>query len=105
MSEKNCAFQYAKVSGTFLRETKMVSDVTQITLEEAQTLWAEYYPDCAKHIFRGGTAEMVIWINMTDPHSYGERLDHISTDAESDGSRIWETTKHYFPVNHLKVNQ
>jgi hypothetical protein len=33
---------------------------------------------------------------MPDSHSYGDTLQYISTDAESDGIDIWETKKTYF---------
>jgi hypothetical protein len=39
---------------------------------------------------------MVIWVNMGNDHSYGETLQYIYTDAESDGIDIWETRKSYF---------
>lgn len=104
MSEKNCGFQYAKMSGTIFKNTNIVVDKVGLTLEEAKGLWADHYSDCAKHIHQGGTVEMVIWINMPDSHSYGEHLDYISTDAESDGRTIWETKKYYFP-SYLKLNK
>lgn len=87
--EKNCAFQYAKIDGHFLRRTNIVCDKTSLTLDEAKALWNEYYSDCAKWIKQGNTAEMVIWINMSTPESYGDSLQYISTDAESDGNNIW----------------
>src|SRR4051812_15395306 len=94
--EKNCAFQYAKITGQIFRNTKIVCDKSGLTLDEAKELWNQYYPDLAKHIKYGETGEMVIWINMENEHSYGEKLCHISTDAESDGDRIWETVKTFF---------
>ena len=33
---------------------------------------------------------------MVTPQSYGDALQYISTDAESDGVSIWETKKSYF---------
>lgn len=102
--EKNCAFQYAKITGNILRDTKIVCDETDLTLEEAKILWNKYFPDLAKHIKNGDTGEMVIWINMADSHSYDERLQHISTDAESDGISIWETRRAYF-TTEFKVEQ
>ena len=102
--EKNCAFQYAKITGSIFRDTKIVCDETDLTLEEAKTLWNKYFPDLAKHIKNGDTGEMVIWINMADSHSYSEKLQHISTDAESDGISIWETRKTYF-TKEFKVEQ
>jgi hypothetical protein len=91
--EKNCAFQYAK--NRFMG-SEMVCDKSELTLDEAKALWNEYYPDLAKHINGGMTGEMVIWINMANAHSYGETLQHISTDAESNGVDIWETRRTYF---------
>lgn len=93
---KNCAFQYAKMKGHILRHTDIVCDKTGLTLEEAKELWDRYYSDCAKWIKDGGECEMVIWVNMVDDFSFDEKDQHISTDAESDGTRIWETTKTYF---------
>ena len=96
--ERNCAFQYAKVHGSFLRRTDIVCDETGLTLEEALSLWEKHYPDCAKHIkYPDNSAEMVIWTNMVDKHSYGDHLYYISGSSESDGKDIWETTKNYFP--------
>lgn len=94
--ERNCAFQYAKISGSMFMQTEIVVDKTRITLGEAKRLWNKYYPDCARHIKDGGIAEMVIWINMQTPTSYGETLEYISTDAESDGITIWHTEKRTF---------
>ena len=100
--ERNCAFQYAKITGEIFRDTKIVCDKTELTLDEAKDLWNQYYPDLAKHIKNGNTGEMVIWINMVNPCSYGESLCHVSTDAESDGISIWETKKEYF-VREFKI--
>ncbi len=97
ITERSCAFQYAKITGSIFSKTEIVCDKTELTLDEAKALWAKYYPDLAKHINGGETGEMALWINMPDNHSYGETLQHISTDAESDGVRIWETRKIYFP--------
>lgn len=98
--KRDCAFQYAKIHGSMFRRTEIVCDKSELTLTEAKELWNQYYSDFAKHIKDGDdTAEMAIWINMPDPHSYGETLYHISTDAESDGKDIWVTTKQYFPRN------
>jgi hypothetical protein len=104
MKEKrNCAFQYAKITGNIFRDTKIVCDETNLTLEEAKILWNKYFPDLAKHIKEGNTGEMAIWINMPDSYSYGETLQHISTNAESDGISIWETLKTYF-TNNFVIN-
>ena len=102
--EKNCAFQYAKMSGQNYSDTKIVCDETEMTLEQAKELWNKYFPDCAKHIKGGGTCEMVIWINMHTTQSYGDSLQYISTDAESDGISIWVTKKTYF-TKEFKVEQ
>lgn len=102
--ERNCAFQYAKITGEIFRDTKIVCDQSELTLDEAKALWNQYYPDLAKHIKNGNTGEMAIWIDMPDAHSYGETLQHISTDAESDGVNIWEVKKHYF-TKEFKIQQ
>lgn len=94
--ERNCAFQYAKITGEIFRDTKIVCDQSELTLDEAKALWNQYYPDLAKHIKNGNSGEMAIWIGMPDAHSYGETLQHISTDAESDGITIWLVKKDYF---------
>jgi hypothetical protein len=96
MEEKNCAFQYAEMGTGIFRNTKIVCDKTSLTLQESKELWNKYYLQAAKHIFNGGEVEMVIWINMETPNSYGESLEYISTDADSNGSTIWETRKNYF---------
>jgi hypothetical protein len=93
--EINCAFQYAKMKDGIFRDTKMVEDKSELTLDEAKKLWNSYFADAAKWIKEGNTVEMVIWINAT-PQSYGDALQYISTDAESDGVSIWETKKSYF---------
>jgi len=102
--ENNCAFQYAKMTYGFNRRAEIVCDENKLTLNEAQDLWNKYYPDAAKWIADGGTVEMVIWINMKTPTSYGDSLEFISTDAESDGLNIWETKKSYFTPK-FKTNQ
>ena len=102
--DKNCAFQYAKITGEIFRDTKIICDESGLTLDEAKELWNKYYPDLAKHIKNGNTGEMAIWINMIDKHSYGETLAHISTDAESDGQSIWEIKKQYF-IREFKFTQ
>ncbi len=94
--ERNCAFQYAKMRENFFRDTQLVCDKNELTLAEAQELWNQHYEDAAKWIKDGNSVEMVIWINMPTPNSYGESLQYISTNAESDGVSIWETTKVYF---------
>lgn len=96
MNKKNCAFQYAKMSGEHCKSIKIVCDKSELTIEEAKQLWDEYYYDAAKWIKSGNTVEMVIWIDMETPSSYGDSLQYISTDAESDGRYIWETKKMYF---------
>jgi len=99
MTETNCAFQYAEMETGIFRNTNIVHDATELTLDQAKALWNTYYPRAAKHIHNGGQVEMVIWINMADSHSYGDYLQYISTDAESDGTHIWETKKEYFTKN------
>lgn len=94
--EKNCAFQYAEMSKGIFRNTQIVCDETNLTLDEAKELWNKYYPRAAKHIYNDGEVEMVIWVDMKDSNSYGEHLEYVSTDAESDGIDIWETKKIYF---------
>ena len=97
---KNCAFQYAEITGKIFSNTEIVCDETELTLSEAKELWNKYYPRLAKHIKNDEKGEMAIWINMEDKYSYGETLQYISTDAESDGNNIWETKKIYFIKNY-----
>jgi hypothetical protein len=94
--ERNCAFQYAKIRECFVRDTNIVCDKSQLTLFEAQELWNQHYKDAAEWIKDGNSVEMVIWINMLNPNSYGDYLCYIRTDAESDGVSIWETKKVYY---------
>lgn len=94
--EKNCAFQYAKITGSIFKSTEIVCDKSELTIVEAKQLWNNYFPDLARHIKSGEVGEMVIWINMETPQSYGDTLEYISTDAESDGVQIWETKRHNF---------
>lgn len=93
--EKDCAFQFWKSALYLVSGESIVCDKTSLTLDEAKALWNQYYDDCARHIHDGGTCEMVIWINMQTPQSYGESLEYVSTDAESDGITI--TVKRKFP--------
>lgn len=93
---QNCAFQYAKMRDGIFRDTKIVEDKSELTLDEAKQLWNAHFADAAKWIKDGNTVEMVIWINMTTPQSYGDTLQYISTDAESDGLNIWVTEKRFF---------
>lgn len=97
MSElRNCAFQYAEITGKIFSKTEIICDEVELTLSEAKELWNKYYPRLAKHIKDGEAGEMALWINMIDKYSYGEPLQHIIPDAESDGINIWETRKTYF---------
>jgi hypothetical protein len=93
MEQRNCAFQYAKMKWG---RTEIVYDLTSLTLDEAKACWRDSYDDCAKWIKDGGTAEMVIWIDMDTPTSYEKHLEYISTDADSDGRSIWVNLRHTF---------
>ncbi len=93
MEERNCAFQYAELEKGIFRNTNIVEDKTSLTISEAKGLWNKYYPRAAKHIYHDGMVEMVIWHEMNSPTSYGNSLEYISTDAESDGRTIWVTKK------------
>jgi hypothetical protein len=104
MEERNCAFQYAEMETGIFGNTKIVCDETNLTLDEAKELWDKYYPRAAKHIYHDGQVEMVIWVDMVTPSSYGNHLQYISTDAESDGVNIWVTTKDYF-TKYKKPNE
>ena len=95
--ERNCAFQYAKVTTGMFSRTTIIEDQSSLTLDEVKALWNKHYPDAAKWIRNGDTAEMVIWINMSSPGSYGESLQYIDSDAESDGVNIWKTIRTDFP--------
>jgi hypothetical protein len=97
--KRNCAFQYAHTSPGFLQSTKIIEDKTSLTLDEAKNLWDKHYPDCAKKIKDGYSCEMVIWINMETPNSYGDSLEYISYDAQSNGTTIWEERRFYFTKN------
>src|SRR5690242_18715139 len=101
--ENNCAFQYAKMNGSIGRTTNIVCDKDSLTRDEAEALWNEYYPDAANHIHNGGEVEMVIWIDMNHNSDYDKYSHWIGTDAESDGVRIWETKRTYFPSNTLSA--
>ena len=93
----NCAFQYVTVGDGFVQKTTIVCDETGISYERAKELWNKYYPECAKWIKEeGNTAEMVLWVNMNGPHSYKDYDQYISTDAQSDGVRIWEMQRKDF---------
>jgi hypothetical protein len=70
-----------------------VCDKNELTIDEAKALWNQHYEDAAKWIKGGDFVEMVIWINMKDKYSYGESLQYISHDAESNGIEIWETKR------------
>lgn len=94
--EKKCAFQYIKMSEGIFGDTKIVEDKSELTLEEAKQLWNANFADAAKWIKDGNTVEMAIWINMVTPQLYGDTLQYISNNAESDGVSIWETKKSYF---------
>lgn len=101
--QRNCAFQYAKIKDGGFGGTTIVCDKSELTIDEAKKLWNKYYPDAAKWIRDGSCVEMVIWINMQTPTSYGESLQYISTDAESDGDVIWENKRSYFTFYHETV--
>jgi hypothetical protein len=94
--KRNCAFQYAKMKKGVFRDTVIICDKSELTIEEAKKLWDSHFADAAKWIKEGNTVEMVIWINMETPESYSDYLQYISADAESDGNSIWKTEKSYF---------
>ena len=96
MKTKNCAFQYAKITSGIIRNTTIVEDKTNLTLQEAKELWNRHYDDCASWIKDGNLAEMVIWVNMEDSNSYNDYLQYISTDAESDGNTIYVIKRNNF---------
>jgi hypothetical protein len=96
MIKKDCAFQYAKMREGIFRDTKIIEDKSELTLDEAKELWKKHYPDAASWIKEGNSAEMVIWVNMVDSSDYRDTLEYISTDAESDGVNIWVTERIYF---------
>jgi len=104
MEDKTCAFQYAKIQEGIFQNTEIIHDESSLTIGDAKQLWDKYYLDAAKWIKNGGKIEMVIWINMTDPNSYGDNLQYISYDAESDGKAIWETKKTYFNTYSIQKN-
>ena len=94
MLQKNCAFQYARTSEG---ATTIVCDQTELTIDEAKSLWNQYYNEAAMHIKDGAAVEMVIWVDMEDKNSYGKSLQYISHDADSDGTNIWVVTKSFYP--------
>jgi hypothetical protein len=103
--ERDCAFQYAKIRNSIFRDIKVVCDKNELTLDEAKQLWNEYYDDAAKWINEGNKVEMAIWVNMATPNSYGDTLQYISTDAESDGNNIWVTERKYFSKRFKTENE
>lgn len=98
MEERNCAFQYAVIRGSIFKDIEIVHDQTEISLSEAKKLWNKYYPELRNHIKNGNSGEMVIWINMEDSYSFGDKLYHIGQDAEVDGNYIIQKTVSYFPI-------
>lgn len=96
MEKRNCAFQYAKIRNGIFKDTVIVEDKAGLTLSEAKQLWNAYFKDAAKWIKDGNSVEMVIWTDMDSAQPYGEWLEYISTDAESDGIEIWQTKRMYF---------
>lgn len=89
MEQRNCAFQ-------FVGNSKIIENKVGLTLSEAKELWNKYYRVAAQDIHYGNTVEMVIWINMENEFSFGEYLQYIDHNAESDGKRIWVTKKVFY---------
>ena len=58
--EKNCAFQYAKMKEGIFRDTKIIEDKSELTLDEAKKLWNAHFADAAKWIKDGNTVEMAV---------------------------------------------
>ena len=81
-TKKDCAFQYYNGS-------KMVVDITTITLGEAKRLWNENYADMVEQVKNLRDIEVAIWINMKNPINYHETLVHLSSPSESNGI-LWE---------------
>ena len=67
-----------------------------MTLDEAKELWNAHFDDAGKRIEDGNAVEMVVLVNMATSQSYGDTLQYISTDAESDSELTLETKKSYF---------
>jgi len=99
--EKNCGFQYSVETGSYFKEIEIRVDKTELTLSEAKALWNENYSDAYINVKQGNKVEMVIWVNMPNSYSFGEKLHYIDYSAEIDGSYIIERTVKYFP-KHIK---
>lgn len=93
--EKNCAFQYAHSRVTWSSDPVFVRDTGLITRQEADELWRKYTPDFIEKLIAGLKPEMALWINMSDETHYHEKALYANSGAETDGSRIYETTKIY----------
>lgn len=66
---RHCAFQY-------YNGYRIVSDETELTLEEAQELWNNHYDDMITQAEEGADIEVAIWINMVDGN-YEQTLIHL----------------------------
>lgn len=96
--ERNCAFQYAYTTNMIFRDTKIVHDQSNLTLQEAKDLFNKYKKEIIQILKNKDdyqSLEAVIWINMPDEFSYGDSLVYVTLDFDTDGDNIWEVTKQY----------
>ena len=75
---RHCAFQY-------WNGRKMVEDKSELTLEEAKSLWNEHYADMVEKTEESEDIEVAIWINMQDESHYKETLIHLSAPEVRNG--------------------
>lgn len=67
---KNCAFQYW--DGRVMK-----SDVDNITLDVAKSLFNDFYDDMVCKVMSGEMIEVAIWIDMRDDTDYNKTLIHL----------------------------
>ena len=88
-NKRNCAFQY-------YNGKKVVCDKTELTLQEAKSLFNEYYSDMVRQVNIGHEIECVIWIDMKDTFDYDKSLIWLQNPSVDNSGTLYEESKTYF---------
>lgn len=88
----NCAFQYY-TSG--LWDSKMVEDVTGITLKEAKALFNKHYNHMLQRAINEDDFEVAIWVDMDHESDYRKSLIHLQNPEYENGCLVEKTVKRF----------
>ena len=89
--KKDCAFQYYTTG----YDSKMVEDVTGITIDEAKALFNKHYPQMIARAKSKLEFEVAIWVDMAHDSDYQKTLIYLINPGYESG-QLTETTTKYF---------